>query len=91
MSEQMAQKFVDTLLYEDNILCTDTGDLYRIASIVVDDRFTDDVTINPVHDPNNDNEVVDKLNAGIFVVSEKKNSSKTSRSLNPNNNKLLQS
>lgn len=87
----MAQKFVDTLLYENNVLCSDTGDLYRIASIVVDDRFTNDVTVNPVQDPNNDKKDVDKLNVGIFVVSEKKISSEAKTTLNLDlNSKLLQ-
>ena len=72
-----ATKFVDTLRYADNVLITDKGSLFRIASIVVDDRFTDEVTVNPTRSYNSTSEEAaqDKLNAGLFVVGEKTQSS----------------
>lgn len=38
----------DTLQYQPTILSRHSGDLYRIASIVVDDSFTDDAIVNPL-------------------------------------------
>ena len=46
LSEQAAQNIANTLRYQDDVLCTKDGDLYRIASIV-DSGFDDVHAVNP--------------------------------------------
>lgn len=60
-----------SLRYQANIHSRHSGDLYRIASIVVDDTFTDDVAVNPLGSAK-DEDLKDKLNMGIFEVDTKK-------------------
>ena len=42
----------DSLQYQKTILSRHSGDLYRIATIVVDDSFTDDAIVNPLGSAN---------------------------------------
>ena len=46
--EYKAKKMASSLQYQKTILSRPSGDLYRIASIVVDDSFTDDAIVNPL-------------------------------------------
>ena len=62
----------DSLKYHDAILQSQSGDIYRIASIIVNDKFSDDAIVNPMgyenenKDNDAENESSDKINLGIF-------------------------
>jgi hypothetical protein len=68
---EKASKMAQSLRYQAKIHSRHSGDLYRIASIVVDDTFTDDVAVNPLGSANL-TDLKDKLNMGIFEVETKK-------------------
>ena len=64
----------NSLQYQDTVLQSQNGDIYRIASIIVSDKFSDDAIINPMGSENenkdNDeqNENSDKINLGFLQV-----------------------
>ena len=66
MTMEQAKATVDTLQYQDNILCTKDGHMYRIASIV-DNSFDDKAAIN-VENRNYLLSDDDTLNMGFFFV-----------------------
>ena len=81
----------DTLKYQETILSRHSGDLYRIASIIVDNTFSDDAIVNPVNNAYDINNKKDILNMGIFEVAERKNKEyQSSLSCEVSNYKLLQ-
>lgn len=69
ISDEEALKMTQSLQYQQKIHSRHSGDLYRIASIIVDERFTDDVVVNPLGSQGGQAE---KLNMGIFEVESKK-------------------
>ena len=60
-----------TLQYSDKILSRHSGDLYRIASIIVDDTFNDQAIVNPLRKLAHSDDLDDDLNMGIFEVAER--------------------
>ena len=73
ISREKAKKMADTLKYQETILSRHSGDLYRIASIIVDNTFSDDAIVNPVNNSYDVNNKKDIVNMGIFEVAERKN------------------
>ena len=71
MSEYQAKKIASTLQYSDDVLCTQDGNLYRIATLV-DKRFNDEVSINP-KETQEDDEEPDELHMGLFTVEANSN------------------
>lgn len=63
----------DTLKYSEKILSRHSGDLYRIASIIVDDSFNAEAIVNPLSKTEYESGEGDALNMGIFEVGEKSN------------------
>ena len=61
----------DTLKYSEKILSRHSGDLYRIASIIVDNSFNAEAIVNPLSKSEYLGEEGDALNMGIFEVAEK--------------------
>jgi len=45
LNKQQALEISNNLEYQNEVLCTPSGDIYRIASIV-DSRFSDDSAVN---------------------------------------------
>lgn len=63
----------ETLQYSEKIITRHSGDLYRIASIIVDKSFKDEAIVNPLNHKDfyyTDGEG-EKINMGIFEVAEK--------------------
>jgi hypothetical protein len=67
---EQARKTSSTLGYQDNLLCTNNGDLYRIASIV-NNKFSDEVAVNLVSEDSYMGIDSDQLNMGLFIVKAK--------------------